>query len=511
MEPSTKRRKLMPKEPPTRSIFAIPGATNEYRHVCIVNPDAPDRIVRLIALAEQLNVPIPYDRRYKDGVNANELCQRISAAITPSIFSSLPRELIEEIQLRLPARSAQAMRIAIPGALEQKPTTIQWLSRYRDPLSKIGLNAFIDTDNGVMVIPGADPAPVIRFFDDDNARSALDYMLAEYPDYFLSPKDAIIPGSNGEQFAYSFLPGQPEIFHTQPSLAFLHALRDEYARQRAKQRLPGRVIIPIWAVRFPNPPSHPALDPTQETLNANRRLSIMHIVLQINENGQADIIQEYPASCTLGLYDVLRYLKQFYGDNYGQFFDQITSRLGNYEPALKQIKPQAWQTGRYHPPPLLPDMLLPEYVVSLALPSENADINMTTTQQRWIDYFDRWTRQGYALMIPQGSIQDLTHLSCFSRYQIASAFLKLISALRVFRWNTLTEHDKGMLIRSSMQRFADGFNRWSAHPEQFSHKNDDIYTIALALLLVRDIYKFPEYNPQYSSFKDVMNMLTPQL
>lgn len=525
MEPAAKRRKLrsnsQSSSPPTlpeRSTFTVPGATNEYEQVCIVDPNAPDRTVRLVALAKRFNIPVPYDRRYRDGVNANELCRRIGAVITPSVFSFLPPELVQEIQLHMPARSAQAMRIAVPGALEQRPGTIQWLKQFRAPLSNVGMHLFMDTDNDVILDTTAGSAPLIKFFNNDNARSALEYMLKEYPDFFVRPGDATVPGSAGQQFTYSFLPGQPNMFHTQPNLQFLHALRQQYSQKRRphpqQQQGQGWSIVSFLAVRFP---ATPILSPQSGEVTSNSHKEVkkepfdidrpimMHIYLYVDWNGWVVMVKEFPAPCTPGREDIVESLRQVHGPNVVQAIEQ-TLRIGNYEQALRTANPSLWQTGRYHPPPMLPEMYQPGFTLSLS--HDNTDVANT---QRLVTFLDRWTRQGYALVIPSGSIQNLENLFCFSKQQIASAFLRLISHLRIFRWNGMPDSEKTALLRMVMPSFTHGFNRWMEDRAHFAGYVKDLPIVALALLLVKDIYQIRDFDPQRSSFEDVMNLLMPAL
>lgn len=451
---------------------------NEYEQVCVTGDVGPDRMRRLVALARYLNIAAsPY-------MNPTELCGRIrkqlaQAPPTPAAIATLPREMIEEIELHLPTRLVQAMRATTSQMRSTAPATRQWLNKYNNQLVAVGL-APEQYPRGSL-----EQRQLYSLFDDLSTRSAFEYLLSRYGDFFWLPgqarqSQARVPTGG---FLYSFIPGQQSAMYPDPHMALFHDIARESTRITQKEG-EEEALITLLATRFPTPVESSA---SQVPFNVIIRLTI-------NDQGEIINISEFPAACTPGREDVLLFLLQNQDP-----VARLRAALQNFAPGeysqmLEQINPTAYQQGYYLPDPA------PRTI-------ELGDRLSLETRQRFMNYFARWTSNGFVLSISPTVTDYLPGLTCFSKATVAHAFIQAVKDLKLFRWAMLSTPEKQNILESMLPIAHAGADRWKDVPHEFPQNRDDLYTLALGVLYINNIQQSP-YRSQEDMFRVIRDSLS---
>lgn len=473
MESARKRRKVSSQSP-----VAPIDVSGEYAQVCATGDVGPDRMRRLVALARHLNIPAsPY-------MNPTELCGKIRKQLslsppTQATIAALPREMIEEIELHLPTRLVQAIRTTTSQMRSTAPATRQWLNKYNDKLVAVGL--------APEQYPKAslEQRQLYSLFDDLSTRSAFEYLLSRYGDFFWLPGQAqqSPSGISTGQFVYSFIPGQLSVMYPDPNMALFH----EIARKSAhitQMKGEEEALITLLATRFPTPVEASASHVPFDVI----------IRLIINDEGRVTDISEIPAQCTPGREDVLLFLLQ--NQDRGARLKGAVQQFapGEYAQMLAQVNPAAYQQG-YYPPEPTPQMI------------ELGDVLSLENRQRFMNYFARWTSHGFILSISSTVTDYLPGLTCFSKATVAHAFIQAIKDLKLFRWATLSTAEQQNILGSLLPIAQAGADRWNEVPQEFPQTSDDLYALALGVLYVNNIQQYPHLS-QEDMFLHVRNLLT---
>lgn len=476
-------------EPPTSSTMNLQNYVqrrqqnqDEYQQVCVINQNVPNRMQRLRSLARALNVPVTRT------TTADQLCRQISQVLTPSVFATLPTELIEEIQLHLPSRSVQAMRSAIPEVVSTAPSTLQWIYRYWNPLHNTGM--VLSRHRSVTNVPQG----TISFFDDLSNRAALEYLLSTYPLFFsdvtipsvTAPTSIVDDAAAADGIDYSYFPGQrTKLFpNFQYEPVFVAEMQEAYAESDFYHQ-PAVIVTAIPTTVSSDSDNNnnnniPMGDTTTTTsirrgLNNHDRMGVMRISVVFDKYGGLEYISEHPSDCTPGFADV-ESLRQNSNERDMDFY--IEYRLyspGEYERLLKQANPAVWQRGLYPPPST-------EYISTMY--ADHLDQLGVGSLAFFEALFERWTDQGYVFAYLPWMFNIDTGLFCFSKSEIATTFISAANKLKLWQWGTLSKEQQRERVAQVWPIVLDALMQWrtlKTSRKMTGHGNnifpDSLYTL----------------------------------
>lgn len=398
----------------------------DYNRVCIVNPNASDRMERLLVIARYLNiVATPY-------MDPNVICQRIGQYLAENplseeevegMFAALPGDMVREIQLYMSTQDAQKLRSTARAFRDIAPSTQQWINKYRRELGSVGLLP------EMYPATSAERYDLLQRFDDASGRRSFEFMLEAYPAFFLEPGQT--SGLAGQsvaatgQYVYAPVPGAPLTLYTKPNRALYNSFQN-MVRSSITNMNEDAVDATVLAIKFPED-------------NDPRGLPFVIIIrFTVNDEGVIVGRSEYPAGCTPGRAEVRKaMLESNIRDAQTQaYFLQYPP--GVYEEWVKVAAPDAWQNGYYPPPPTGP-----QGMIQVGMRVDSAD-----TGSVFVRHMKRFMDAGFSVTIPQGLVHPMPGImSCLSKASIARTYLNVIMDNKLYQWSALPASTRHAIAR----------------------------------------------------------------